>query len=135
MRGGLLHEFTQNYLDAERASLAARYPDVESYIHSFDAETLLPGLVEYAAAHGVERDEAGLETSRRWLASQLKALIAGRLWDMAAYYRVFNCESDALFAKARTMMMRWLAATGSAATAPAVPYPPVSEEFVRRLAE
>ena len=140
MRGGVLHEFTQNHLDAERTRLVAEYPDIESYLHGFDAEALLPGLVDYAASHGIERDEEGLETSRKWLTTQLKALIAGRLWDTTAYYRVVNGELDAVYAKARTIMLRWFSAeteregVSGRRTHATIPSP-ISEELVRRLAK
>jgi carboxyl-terminal processing protease len=106
VRRGVPGEFTQKYLDTHRASLVAQYADVESYMAGFDAEAFVPLLADYAAAHGVERDEKGLELSRARLAGQLKALIAQRLWGTSAYYQVFNASSDDVFARAREMLAR-----------------------------
>ena len=41
-----------------------------------------------------------MERSRRQIQAQVKALIAQRLWDTTAYYRVINAESDPDFAAA-----------------------------------
>lgn len=128
IRGGQIHEFTQHYLDGNRKRLTARYPDVESYIAGFDADALLPLLADYAAEHGVERDEQGMETSHGWLSSQLKALIAQRLWDMTAYYRVSHTALDDTFDEALRMMNKWYA----------MPYKSgefVSDQLVRSLVE
>ncbi len=128
VRGGQLHEFIQTYLDGNRARLAAQYPDTESYITGFDGASLIPQLVDYAAVHGTAPDPEGLETSRRWLAAQLKALIAQRLWDTTAYYRVSHREFDEAFKKAYGMMLRWHDKPNGQ-----IPYAPVSEELIRRL--
>lgn len=125
VRGGLLAEFTQSRLDAERAALEAKYPDLESYMGGFDAAGLLPALSEYAEKRGVAKDPDGLETSKKWLAVRLKALIAQRLWGAGAYYRVFNDESDVEFVRARAMMARWRELDNGAK--------PVTEETITKI--
>jgi carboxyl-terminal processing protease len=127
VRGGQILEFTQHYLDGNREKLAAKYADVERYISDFDARELLPQLADYAAGHGVERDEEGLKTSREWLASQLKALIAQRLWDTTAYFRVSHRSFDETFECATEMMSRWRALPQTTGEF-------VSDELVRTLA-
>ncbi len=128
VRSGQMHEFIQHYLDGNRSRLAGKYPDVESYIRGFDADTLIPQLVDYAAARGTEPDAEGLAVSRGWLSGQLKALIAQRLWDTTAYYRVSNMEFDEAFAKAREMMARWRDMPDEK-----TPYRPVSEKLIQTL--
>jgi carboxyl-terminal processing protease len=123
VRGGVLAEFVQTHIDTNRARLADRYPDIESYIARFDAGDLLPALVDYAASHGVERDDEGLETSRRWLSAQIKALIAQRLWDTAGYYRVSHASFDETFRRAHGMMLRWYGLSWDAGV-------PITEELV-----
>lgn len=107
VRSGQIAEFVQTHIDANRSRIAARYPDIESYIAGFDAAPLLSALVDYADSHGVESDEAGLETSRPWLVGQIKALIAQRLWDVEGYYRVSHSALDDTFRRAHGMMLRW----------------------------
>jgi carboxyl-terminal processing protease len=128
VRSGQLQEFVQSYLDSSRARISARYSDIESYLTGFDASELLPQLVEYAASRGVERDDAGLETSREWLAAQIKALVAQRLWDTEGYYRVSHATFDGTFRRAHAMMSRWRSASRA-------PEEPVSDDLVRILSE
>ena len=128
VRSGMLHEYTQHFLDGERPRLTKDYPDVESYIAGFDAGALLSDLAGYAAAHGVERDEEGMTRSSGWIASQLKALVAQRLWGTTAFYRVSHATMDETFERARRMMSRWRE----------LPYSPgdaVSDELIRELSE
>ncbi len=128
VRSGQLAEFVQTHIDTNRSRLAARYPDIESYIAGFDAGELLPALVDYAAAHGVERDDEGIETSRGWISAQIKALIAQRLWDVAGYYRVSHATFDDGFRRAHGMMLRWYDVSEAADA-------PITEELISDLSE
>ncbi len=107
MRSGQLREFVQSYLDVNLRKLSSQYRNIEKYLKEFDAAPLLPGLADYAAAHGTERDDEGLATSREWLSAQIKALIAQRLWDLPGYYRVAHYTFDNEFRSAHRMMLRW----------------------------
>ncbi len=128
VRSGQLHEFIQTYLDTNRARLAAEYPSFDDYLDGFDGASLIPQLADFAAARGTERDEEGLATSRSWLSTQLKALIAQRLWDTTAYYRVTHGEIDEVFKEAYGMMLRW-----GDTTKAKMPFTPVSSELIQRL--
>jgi carboxyl-terminal processing protease len=128
VRSGHIIEFVQTYIDGHRAQISASYPDIESYIAGFDAAALLPTLVDYAAERGTERDDEGLETSRLWLAAQIKALIAQRLWDTAGYYRVSHATFDETFRRAHALMSRWLSIPQGDDAA-------VTDDLVRRLSQ
>lgn len=128
VRSGRLAEFVQTHIDTNRGRLAAMYPDIESYIAGFDADELLPSLADYAAGHGIERDEEGLSKSRLWLSGQLKALIAQRLWDVEGYYRVSHQTLDDVFKRAYSMMLDWYGISWS-------PDAPVSEKLLKNLAK
>lgn len=125
VRSGQLHEFIQHYLDANRVRIKAEYPDLEQYLERFDGAALLPLLSAYAAERGTEPDPDGLAVSSAWLSSQIKALIAQRLWDTTAYYRVSHESFDEVFKKAYEMMLRWQDKKAG----------PVSEELVRELSQ
>ncbi len=127
-RSGRLREFVQNHLDSNRARLEKQYPEIESYLAGFDAGTLLPALADYAAGHGVERDEEGLETSREWLSAQLKALIAQQLWNTDGYYRVSHTTFDTTFRRAYDMMCNWR-------TLEYAPGDPVTDDLVDRISQ
>jgi carboxyl-terminal processing protease len=107
IRSGRLREFVQSHLDANRTRLTHTYSDIDTYIAGFDASALLEPLADYAAGHGIERDEEGLKTSAEWLSSQLKALIAQQLWDSEGYYRVGHNTFESTFRRAYGMMRRW----------------------------
>ncbi len=126
VRGEHIRNFVQSYLDDNRAHLAALYPDIDSYIAGFDADELLPAMVDYAAGRGVEPDEQELDTFRHRLSAQIKILIARQLWDTAGYYRVNHATLDETFRRAHAMMLRWYSTPWTAGEA-------VTDELVRQL--
>lgn len=129
VRSGQIHEFVQHHLDSRRAAFEKQFPNIEDYLNGFDADALVPELVEYAASHGkTEPDQVGIETSREGLAAQLKALIAQRLWNTYGYYRVSHATLDSEFRRAREIMSRWR-------SLPYVPGEAVTDELVNRLAK
>ena len=101
VRKGVLLEFAVTELDGRRAEYKAKYKDFDAFARDF---SLTPEMTERLAAlgrsRGVEYDGKGMERSRRQIQAQVKALIAQRLWDTTAYYRVINAESDPDFAAA-----------------------------------
>ncbi|MDR0907736.1 MAG: PDZ domain-containing protein [Rikenellaceae bacterium] len=124
LRAGMIHEFVQNYLDANRPALVQKYPTFEKYEADTALSTaLVEGLTAYAASHGIPVDEAGLTTSREWLCIQLKGLVAERLWSPTEYYRIVNPSYDEVFKTAWTVMQRWYN----------LDPPPVSEQLLQEL--
>lgn len=101
VRRGVLLEFAVTELDRHRAEYKEKYKDFDAYARDF---TLTPEmttrLVELGKSRGVEYHEKGMERSRKLIEAQVKALIAQRLWDTTAYYRVINAESDPDFTAA-----------------------------------
>jgi carboxyl-terminal processing protease len=107
-RMGVINEFLVSYLDHNRVRLESTYHNFESYDRGFDlTEGDFADLVALAKQRGIEPDPAGLAASRRLIAVQLKALIAGRLWDQGHYYRVMNPRHDAVYAKAIEILNNW----------------------------
>lgn len=101
VRKGVLLEFAVTELDARRAEYKERYKDFDSFARDFSlTPAMSERLVSLGAARGVEYDEKGMERSRRLIETQVKALIAQRLWDTTAYYRVVQAGSDPDFAAA-----------------------------------
>ncbi len=128
IRTGRLREFVQSHLDGNRAAIVGKHADIESYLADFDAGSLLPELSDYAAARGIERNEAGLETSRLWITAQIKALIAQQLWGTEGYYRVMHATVDETFRGAHAIMSRWYAEGY-------VPGDAITDGFVRRISK
>ncbi|MDR0907423.1 MAG: PDZ domain-containing protein [Rikenellaceae bacterium] len=108
LRAGMINEFVQNYLDANRPALVQKYPTFEQYEADTTLSTaLVEGLTAYAASRGIPVDDEGLATSGEWLCIQLKGLVAQRLWGPTEYYRIVNPSYDPVFKKATTVMQRW----------------------------
>ena len=128
IRTGRLREFVQSHLDDHRSEITRQFRTVESYIDRFDATELLPALADYAAAHGTERDEEGMERSKIWIAAQIKALIAQQLWETDGYYRVTHATVDDTFSQAHRAMLRWYE-TGIA------PSEAITNKLVQRLSD
>jgi carboxyl-terminal processing protease len=119
VRGGVLREFVQTVMDRDRAAIEAAHAGAESFTRGFDPSPLVDALADYAAARGVERDEAGLERSREWIAAGIKAHVAQQLWGMEGYSRVTHASVDDVFRRAMAIMARWRelpAATDGAVT-------------------
>ncbi len=107
-RLGVITEYVIDYMDKNRASLEARYPDFEAYNSGFTVDrTMLDALVALGTQRGAEYVEADTTESAPLFRSQIKALIAQKLWTTSEYYRVINAETDSMFAKALEVMQNW----------------------------
>ena len=107
-RQGVIAEYVIDYMDKNRTSLESRYPDFNAYDSRFSIDqTMLDNLVALGTQRGIEYVEADMKTSTTLLRSQLKALIAQKLWSMSEYYQVINGETDQMFAKALEVMQNW----------------------------
>lgn len=101
VRRGVLLEFAVTELDGRRQEYREKYPDFDTFARDFVlTPEMTERLIALGRARGVEYDAKGLERSRRPIGAQIKALIAQRLWDTTAYYRVINAENDPDFAAA-----------------------------------
>lgn len=88
---------TLKYVDRHRADLSTRFADVEAFVSGYELDNEMWSLLEDEAVKAkVEKpkDKDELELSRRKLDRQIKALIARDLWDMNAYFRIWNEDSD-----------------------------------------
>jgi carboxyl-terminal processing protease len=107
-RMGILGEFLVNYLDRNRTALVARYPTFEAFDSGFSVgDDILGEVVALAEQRGISPDPEGLAESRDFLSTQLKALIAGRLWTNSEFFRVVNSRRDPVYQKALEIMSDW----------------------------
>lgn len=96
-RRDVISEFVVNYLDANRTRLEQQYPDVESYISDFSVDdAMLDSLASFGAGRGIEPKPDQLAVSAPDIKMIIKALIAQRLWDTTAYFRIVNADSEAV---------------------------------------
>lgn len=90
-RKGLLAQFALNYTDKHRRDLEKAYPTIKGFKGKFESTEVMAAFLEFATEKGVIPEEEGdLERSERLIEFQLKGLIARNLFDVGAYYEVFN---------------------------------------------
>lgn len=88
---GILHRYTNNYIDSLRPSLKKLYRTEDRFIDVFTVTPdMIDGLTTLAAANGVPLDSAGLATSLPAFRIYVKALIGHDLFEQSTYYRVAN---------------------------------------------
>ena len=118
LRNGLFYQYVNEYVDANREELNAKYPDFDAYESGFNQEDkmvedflafaekeMLPKVDEeqteeekqkakQKAEEFASNKEQGLRTSDKIIRTRLKALLARTLWQTEAFYRVFNAQDD-----------------------------------------
>lgn len=108
VRKGVLQEYVNKYVDANRHKLMADSASFEAFELHLDAELddVFDGLVEYASEHGVERNDEQIAISREIIGIRMKALVANVVFGTTGYYRVINKDDDD-FAAALDAIHNW----------------------------
>ncbi len=93
-RRGVLAEYVVNYLDTHRAELQAQYATDDAFVAQFEvSDAMIEALAQFAEAKGIARRDEQMAISRESIAEVVKALIAQRLWNTTAYFKVINRTS------------------------------------------
>lgn len=88
---GIINRFAITYVDANRKSLRAEYPDGEAFDRGFTfTQEMLDEVVALGRADSVMPDSAMFEKSRPLIATIVKGLIARDLFESTDYFRVVN---------------------------------------------
>ncbi len=111
-RKNVVNTYVGDYVDKSRKSLKAGYPEFSLYEKNFQIDdAFMADFFVYAEKEGVKKDEKGYADAEKLIKSQLKGLIAQKLWDMTELYTIINqydaevqkaievTEDDALFQK------------------------------------
>jgi carboxyl-terminal processing protease len=111
-RKNVINSYVGDYVDKSRKTLKAGYPEFSSYDKNFIVDdAFMADFFIYAEKAGVKKDEKGYAASEKLIKSQLKGLIAQKLWDMTELYTIINqydeevlkaievVEDDALYQK------------------------------------
>jgi carboxyl-terminal processing protease len=111
-RKNVINSYVSDYIDKSRKSLKSQYPEFSSFDKSFKVDdAFMADFFTYADKEGVKKDDKGWAASEKLIKSQLKGLIAQKLWDMTELYTIINqsdeevlkaievVEDDALFTK------------------------------------
>jgi len=100
IRKSVLFDYALDYTDKNRNDLKRKYPDMPTFKKNFEVtQEFVDGLIEYAKKEEVEFDSAGFNTSETMIRTQLKALVARDLWDLSAFYMIYN-DVNPFFIKA-----------------------------------
>jgi carboxyl-terminal processing protease len=90
-RKNVINLFVGDYVDLNRKQLQASYPDFKLFDKSFNLdEPFMKGFFELAEKQGVKLDEKGYSASEKLIRSQIKGLIAEKLWNLSEFYEVVN---------------------------------------------
>lgn len=101
VRRGILQQSVSDHLDTTRKSLLADYPSLEDFLERYSpAESLVEGLKAAAERQQILPEEGAWERSERLIKTQLKALVAQRLYGVEGFYRVINPAYNESYIKA-----------------------------------
>lgn len=90
-RKNVINTFVGDYVDKTRKSLHATYPDFGAFDKNFAVDsTFMAAFFTYAEKEGVKKDDKGYAVSENLIKSQIKGLIAQKLWDMNELYAIIN---------------------------------------------
>lgn len=96
-RRGAIAEFVVDYLDDNRAKIERDYPTADGFIERFEVGgEMIEALAAFGEKRGIGRNPEQLAVSRSQISLLVKAMIAQRLWDTTAYFRIVNADSDML---------------------------------------
>ena len=111
-RKNVINTFVADYVDKTRKTLQTMYPDFASFDRKFLIDdAFMTDFFTYAAKEGVKKDDKGYAASENLIKSQIKGIIAQKLWDLNELYAVINqydeevlkaieiVQDDALFEK------------------------------------
>ena len=94
-RKNVINLYVGGYVDKNRKNLQASYPDFKSFNKTFilDSNSMKP-FFEQAEKLGVKFDEKGFKASESLIKSQIKGIIAEKLWTLSDFYEVANQSDD-----------------------------------------
>jgi carboxyl-terminal processing protease len=94
-RKNVINLFVGDYVDKNRKNLQTSYPDFKSFNKGFilDSSYMKP-FFDLAEKQGIKFDEKGYTASTKLIKSQIKGLIAEKLWNLSEFYEVANQSDD-----------------------------------------
>lgn len=80
------------FIDAHHKELKSQYKDFDKFLATYEVpSSLIEGIIAEGKKEKIEpKDEAELIQTKKYLALQLKALVARDIWDMSQYFQVWN---------------------------------------------
>lgn len=92
-RKNVINMFVGDYVDKSRKDLQKQYPDFELFDKKFIVDgTFMKDFLSLAEKQGVKMNEKEYGLSETLIKSQIKSLIAQKLWDVNASFMIINRE-------------------------------------------
>ena len=108
IRRGVVNEYLLTFLDRERARLEQLYPTFEQFEQNFFIEAAdLGDLAALGEKQQVAHTQESLEAAAPLLRTQLKALVAQRLFGSEYFYRIMHKAHDTTFGRALELLKNW----------------------------
>lgn len=90
-RKGTVHAFMNEYLDRERKQLTSKYLTFEAFDAAVSVDNVpFAEFLAYAAREGLVPAEDDLEVSGYHIRTQMKAIMASRLFGQDCFYKIIN---------------------------------------------
>ncbi len=101
---GIFRDFVLEFIDREREYLTSNYPDLDKFMSSFKIDNkFMDEFIEFASNMEIEPKEGEQELSGELLSYQLKALIAGNLFEFNSYFQIMT-QIDEGFIRAKEIL-------------------------------
>ena len=92
-RKNVINMFVGDYVDKSRKDLQKKFPDFELFDKKFIIDDdFMKDFLSLAEKQGVKMNEKEYGLSERLIRSQIKSLIAQKLWDVNASFMIINRE-------------------------------------------
>jgi carboxyl-terminal processing protease len=90
-RKNVINLYIGDYVDQNRTTLQKNYPDFKTFNQNFQVDdAFMNNFFAQAEKEGVKKDEKQYPLSEKIIKSQMKALIAQKLWDVTAFFNIIN---------------------------------------------
>jgi carboxyl-terminal processing protease len=100
LRKGILFNFAQDYVSANKAKLLKEFPNEDYYVNKFEvSKETLDSLIAKGVREEISREDSSYQKSMRLFKVVLKANIARYLYNSQAFYKVIM-EIDPMVKKA-----------------------------------
>lgn len=94
-RKNVLNLFVGDYVDKNRKELQTKYTEFDTFDRMFIVDDpFMKDFLSLAEKQGVKMNEKEYAVSESLIKSQIKSLIAEKLWDINASYKIINHEDN-----------------------------------------
>ncbi|MBO5687870.1 MAG: S41 family peptidase [Alistipes sp.] len=105
---GVYNDFLMEYMDLNREQLDRMYPSFAEFEREFVlTPQQLTRLTKAASERNIEYNESEFNHSKELILTQLKAMIAQRLYSTCEFYRVMNPRENAAYKRALEILRAW----------------------------